>query len=1013
MLLHAYGTVIPNACDGHACIRPACIATSRTYRMRALWSIDQEPSPRPPACCRKRLPLLPHTCDGASLQRRLDERKHERRQVGLFALARALHPRAAGHKLELHQHLRAHGMPRQVHGVLPRAGHLAVRHQEEVLRLQHLSGSLRVGDGDLQLARRLVGFRQAAPHADEELAVHSAALLQEGLEGHVVVQVQHAQLGGLDGDLEQGLCRPGRRLRGAEGQRVVHGYGSAWRDGPHRDVLRCWHQAKAVLVELDHHAADGPRGGVVELELVRGGASGADDARADPQPLAARGVQHLRQARGSRGGRCCGGRRPEHVVQPQHVATRGHGRDRDWPRGGGRGGVQVQQVAQQVVACRGGGWSSGGRGCGGATQVPEDVVEVGARAPLGGGAVADVAGAADPILRVVEAVSLQVVALGDRQPSAGDKAIRGLVVHRGQRADVLEQLLEESGIQVVRVVVDDRLVRKDHLLRGLRVCGQQAPVDVGAVPQVRVVGLLRGVAEHQLDHLLRPLRGLLQEQLHRGCEQLQLHAADLLGERLEEGLEQLICIVDALRVLADDPDHGCLGFGLIQGVQVLAQCADDRLVLVGVPAEDVLDHDDGLLDDVVDLGLDQLQQDIDAALRGALQGHSAAPDGANRLAHEVHVHLGGVLLKLEQDLVDVALVGQLDHDLQLLQLDVHGVVVLAEEHLDFMGKDLLAALHDQVDVPQRHVLDLRLCAQQRHQRRRHLLLQHLDGLLVLNELHLLHDDLHRGQHDRAVGVLQPRGDALHDALRVPRVARRVVDERVEDEDLAPLGALVQRGQQLHQRAGSHLEHVPPARLLDLRQRRHRVGHHHRVAVRQHLLQRVQEAAVLHHLRVDVVQLGDAHGRCLAHVGVVVLEAALQGVAQVLRDLVHADAAHGADGEGADERVGVLRILDKGVDGENAEVRLRLGVVDEVQVHQLLELQVLRLHAVHQVREQHAHVLAHRHERDHLLHRVLLLRLVHIPELLLELMDLTLFGGGEILRVSHRNGASLWRLLRRC
>ena len=41
-------------------------------------------------------------------------------------------------------------------------------------------------------------------------------------------------------------------------------------------------------------------------------------------------------------------------------------------------------------------------------------------------------------------------------------------------------------------------------------------------------------------------------------------------------------IVDALSILPNDPDHGRLGLGLIQGFQVLAQGADDALVAVGV-----------------------------------------------------------------------------------------------------------------------------------------------------------------------------------------------------------------------------------------------------------------------------------------------------------------------------------------------------------------------------------------------------------------------------------------------
>lgn len=118
--------------------------------------------------------------------------------------------------------------------------------------------------------------------------------------------------------------------------------------------------------------------------------------------------------------------------------------------------------------------------------------------------------------------------------------------------------------------------------------------------------------------------------------------------------------------------------------------------------EDVLDDDDALLHHVVHLGLDQLQQHVDAAagrqgqcsgikmrmtgclnagiptrfhgdtkcqatltsnttppppplrchppLRRRGDGHRAVADGAHRLAHKVHVHLCGVLLELQQHL---------------------------------------------------------------------------------------------------------------------------------------------------------------------------------------------------------------------------------------------------------------------------------------------------------------------------------------------------------------------------
>ncbi len=57
---------------------------------------------------------------------------------------------------------------------------------------------------------------------------------------------------------------------------------------------------------------------------------------------------------------------------------------------------------------------------------------------------------------------------------------------------------------------------------------------------------------------------------------------------------------------------------------------------VGVAPEDVLDHNDGLLDHVVDLRLYELQQDVDAPLRRALQAHRAPPDRPHRLRTKMH-----------------------------------------------------------------------------------------------------------------------------------------------------------------------------------------------------------------------------------------------------------------------------------------------------------------------------------------------------------------------------------------
>ena len=51
-----------------------------------------------------------------------------------------------------------------------------------------------------------------------------------------------------------------------------------------------------------------------------------------------------------------------------------------------------------------------------------------------------------------------------------------------------------------------------------------------------------------------------------------------------------------------------------------------------------------------------------------------------------------------------------------------------------MSQNARVLLHDQVDVAQRHILDLALSRQEGHQGGRHLLVQRLDCGLILNEI---------------------------------------------------------------------------------------------------------------------------------------------------------------------------------------------------------------------------------------------------------------------------------------
>lgn len=62
----------------------------------------------------------------------------------------------------------------------------------------------------------------------------------------------------------------------------------------------------------------------------------------------------------------------------------------------------------------------------------------------------------------------------------------------------------------------------------------------------------------------------------------------LTWEGLKERLKQLVCIINAFCVLANNPNHRGLRLRLIQSIEVFAEGANDGFILVWVPSEDVL-----------------------------------------------------------------------------------------------------------------------------------------------------------------------------------------------------------------------------------------------------------------------------------------------------------------------------------------------------------------------------------------------------------------------------------------
>lgn len=219
--------------------------------------------------------------------------------------------------------------------------------------------------------------------------------------------------------------------------------------------------------------------------------------------------------------------------------------------------------------------------------------------------------------------------------------VDGLEVDGCEGADVETHFLKGRGVEFLRFCCDRWLLAHDDLACRGGVRGEQPPVHVPPVAQIGVIGFLGGPLE-DLWHEILALSGSLDEEFDRGGEEGQLDLDGLVGEREEKVFEEDVTVFDAVGILADDPDHSGLGFGLVERVEVLAECADDGFVLVRILAEDVADHDRGFLHDIGHFGGDELQERVDAATGGGLNLDGEFADRADGLADEMDVDFGGV-----------------------------------------------------------------------------------------------------------------------------------------------------------------------------------------------------------------------------------------------------------------------------------------------------------------------------------------------------------------------------------
>lgn len=239
-----------------------------------------------------------------------------------------------------------------------------------------------------------------------------------------------------------------------------------------------------------------------------------------------------------------------------------------------------------------------------------------------------------------------------------------------------------------------------------------------------------------------------------------------------------------------------------------------------------------------------------------------------------------------------------------------------------------------------------------------------------------------GRQDHAgIGMLELRRHSFADMLRLRHVSGAVFREGRQDCHAAPFRALIEGHEQLAQRVRSNLEGLGFRRgMMDLRERRHRVGDHHGVRVGDHFLQHLQESVFQTHDRVQVEKLSDTDGGRLANVGRLVPESLAQGFLHIVDHLIHPDTAHRPDRQCSNKGIGVFGVLYEGIDGKDTEVGVRFGIVPaqekdggsvgqgaggeggsghphQVEVHEFLLLQIAGRDVLEDIGEKSGDILA--------------------------------------------------------
>ena len=136
--------------------------------------------------------------------------------------------------------------------------------------------------------------------------------------------------------------------------------------------------------------------------------------------------------------------------------------------------------------------------------------------------------------------------------------------------------------------------------------------------------------------------------------------------------------------------------------------------------------------------------------------------------------------------------------------------------------------------------------------------------------------------------------------------------------------------------------------MNLRQRRDRVRDDHRIRVRYHIVKLIQKSLLRHKFRTDIEKFRYTHSSCLTNVRIAILKCLTKRCRQVLGNFLHSNTSHRSNRHRTNQRVLISGISLERIHSKNCKIRFRLGIVHDVKIDQLLQLQISRLHSFQHV-----------------------------------------------------------------